>query len=185
MAGLPTSYSIPATAARTGLLTGNGSPSTGARVIVSRKTFISLTDTGCAFVVSLIRNRVPGIGTPTRHAVLEIGSGHRRMQRPNEGVHEGVWSLMNRRSPDGRTRVYSTEAGLHLVQIDDKHDQRVTSLGSYSGLSDKCPSFSPDGGRIAFARELNGNAYGPTPRNVILMDADGGDQQAVASKLNP
>jgi hypothetical protein len=89
----------------------------------------------------LVENQAPGIDSPVRYAVLEIGSGRRRTQLPDEGVHEGVWSPKNRRSPDGRTYVYPNSDGLRAVQIGDKEYQQLTSSGSYY---DECPSFSPE-----------------------------------------
>ena len=112
--------------------------------------------------------------------VHDLASGKTRPVTSNRGdnIEDSgpIWS------PDGQTIVYEHGVDLRAVQIDGTNDQQLTSAGSYA---DGCQSFSPAGGRIAFRRDRIDSLTGTGVATVILMDADGRNQQAVASQLNP
>ena len=69
-------------------------------------------------------------------------------------------------SPDGKWLAYSGQApgerqSIWAVQVDTLEHRRLTTIptptqGGAAGASDYCPSFSPDGHWLAFARQLGG-----------------------------
>lgn len=113
------------------------------------------------------------------------GSRPRNLTRSNcagecLGDDEPAWSPDGRRiafgralgpiPPDGPPAV----VGIFVMNADGSKVRQLTQLVPNSGTEDHTPSWSPDGGRIAFMRS-NNTAQPVDASSIYTVDADGGD----------
>lgn len=108
-------------------------------------------------------------GSNVIHVRSAAGGPARPVSQGAEGEDtQPIWS------PDGRTIVHQSGGSLWAVSPDGSNGRPLTSAG---GFGDECPAFSPDGGRIAFDRQLGGIAYGNSA--LIVMDDNGSNKRQV------
>jgi TolB protein len=97
--------------------------------------------------------------------VIEVPSGMRRMLARNAYLREYDWS------PDSRSVVYASKAGIFRVAVTGGAPQRLTTSRTAFGEDDRTPAWSPDGSTIAFVRGFS----------IYLMDADGSRERELVA----
>jgi len=78
-------------------------------------------------------------------------------------------------SPNGQYIAYTQDNHIRLMNIDGSNQHAITSP---SGYQDKQPSFSPDGSKIAFASNRDGNW------EIYIMNLDGSGQTRVTNNTS-
>ncbi|MBE2319374.1 PD40 domain-containing protein [Solirubrobacter sp. CPCC 204708] len=114
-------------------------------------------------------------GFPGRNGQLAVGG---QVVNPDgTGLRPLVDGSRVRWSPDGMRIVYVPRTGGIAVAKGDGSDVRIIS----TSVVDRDPTWSPDGGRIAFSRQVFG---GPPSTQVFTAAADGSDVRQV-TQLTP
>lgn len=74
-------------------------------------------------------------------------------------------------SPDGRLIAFSVNGDIHVVNADGSGETALTQTGAYEDH----PSWSPDGNRLTFMSDRDGN------REIYVMNADGTQQRDITA----
>ena len=93
------------------------------------------------------------------------------MTAPGLMAAEALWLRDVKISPKGDRIAFTYKGDIYTVPVAGGAATRLTSLDSYEST----PVWSPDGKKIAFASDRNGNA------DIFIMDADGGSATRLTS----